>query len=134
MNNEKTFSVTAKTCTLKYNSQKNGETIFGDNLKYIIPIYQRLYSWTDEQIRKFLSDIFLGYWGSDGNIIKEPMFIGTMQLAEKDVERKEQQVIDGQQRLTTFLLLLKVLKMEFPNCKELESIDKDCRAKTREEF
>jgi hypothetical protein len=34
MNNEKTFSVTAKTCTLKYNSQKNGETIFGDVKDY----------------------------------------------------------------------------------------------------
>ncbi|MBK6834486.1 MAG: DUF262 domain-containing protein [Bacteroidetes bacterium] len=122
---DKSFSINAKTCTLKYNSQKNGETIFADNIKYIIPIYQRPYSWTDEQIRKFLSDIFLGYWGSDGNIIKEPMFIGTMQLAEKDLERKEQQVIDGQQRLTTFLILLKVLKMEFPNCEELESIHFD---------
>ena len=122
---DKSFSINAKTCTLKYNSQKNGETIFADNIKYIIPIYQRPYSWTDEQIRKFLSDSFLGYWGSDGNIIKEPMFIGTIQLAEKDLERKEQQVIDGQQRLTTFLILLKVLKMEFPNCRELELIHFD---------
>ena len=125
MEPNKSFSINAKTCTLKYNSQKNGETIFGDNIKYIIPIYQRSYSWTDEQIRKFLSDIFLGYWGSDGNIIKEPMFIGTMQLAEKDLEKKEQQVIDGQQRLTTFLLLLKILKMEFPDCRELTSIHFD---------
>ncbi|MBA3284649.1 MAG: DUF262 domain-containing protein, partial [Nitrosopumilus sp.] len=122
---DKSFSISAKTCTLKYNSQKNGETVFADNLKYVIPIYQRPYSWTDEQIRKFLTDIFLGYWGSDGNIIKEPMFIGTMQLAEKDLVKKEQQVIDGQQRLTTFLILLKVLKIEYPDCKELKSIHFD---------
>ena len=48
-----------------------------------------------------------------------------MQLTEKDLERKEQQVIDGQQRLTTFLILLKVLKIEFPDCLELNSIQFD---------
>ncbi|MBK8873659.1 MAG: DUF262 domain-containing protein [Bacteroidetes bacterium] len=47
-----------KLAPLKYNSQKNGETIFADNIKYIIPIYQRPYSWTDEQIRKFYSTFF----------------------------------------------------------------------------
>jgi uncharacterized protein with ParB-like and HNH nuclease domain len=121
----KKFSINAKTCTLKYNSQENCETIFDENIKYTIPIYQRPYSWSHEQIKKFLSDIFLGYWGIDGNVIKDPMFIGTMQLAEKDLVKKEQQVIDGQQRLTTFLILLKVLKMEFSNCEELELIQFD---------
>ena len=125
MNAEKSFSISANTYTLKYNTQENGETILSNKLKYIIPIYQRPYSWTDDQLRKFLSDIFLGYWGSDGIIIKEPMFIGTMQLAEKDTVNNEQQVIDGQQRLTTFLLLFKVLKMAFPNSKELASIHLD---------
>lgn len=122
MQTEQNFSIIAKTCTLKYNSQKPGETLLRNNIRFIIPIYQRPYSWTSEQIKKFLSDIFLGYWGSDGNIIKESMFIGTMQLAEKDNVKNEQQVIDGQQRLTTFLILLKVLKLEFPNCNELSTM------------
>lgn len=121
----KEFSINAKTCTLKYNNQEGKETILGNEIKYIIPIYQRPYSWTNEQIKKFLSDIFLGYWGNEGIIIKEPMFIGTMQLAEKDLEKKEQQVIDGQQRLTTFLILLKVLKLKYPDCIELKSIQFD---------
>jgi uncharacterized protein with ParB-like and HNH nuclease domain len=122
---DKTFRISAKTCTLKYNNQEGNATILDNGTKFVVPIYQRPYSWTEEQIGKFLSDIFLCYWGSDRNIIKEPMFIGTIQLTEKDFERKEQQVIDGQQRLTTFLILLKVLKMEFPNCRELESIQFD---------
>ena len=119
------FSIYAKTCTLKFNSQENIDSIFKDNLKYIIPIYQRPYSWTDEQIKRFLSDIFLGYWGNDGNIVEEPMFIGTMQLAEKNPEQTEQHVIDGQQRLTTFLILFKVLKMKYPDSQELNSIQFD---------
>jgi len=121
----KRFSINAHTCTLKYNDQNGKKTILGTNTKYIIPIYQRPYSWTDEQIKKFLTDIFLSYWGSDGNIIEEPMFIGTMQLTEKDEENNEQQVIDGQQRLTTFLILLRVIQLEFPKCSELQNFHLD---------
>jgi hypothetical protein len=118
----KKFSIDAKTCTLKYNSQNGNSTMLGDDTKYIIPIYQRPYSWTNEQIKKFFSDIFLGYWGTDGKVIKEPMFIGTMQLTEKNSEKNEQQIIDGQQRLTTFLILFKILKLRYPDCKELKRI------------
>jgi hypothetical protein len=117
------FSISAKTCTLKYNSQ-NGDTILGNNKKYVIPIYQRPYSWTEDQIRKFLSDIFTSYRGNDGDDMEEPMFIGTMQLSDKK-NQNEQEIIDGQQRLTTFLILLKVLKIKFSDCKELKSIGLD---------
>lgn len=120
MESSNSFSINAKTCTLKYNNENN--IILENGTKYIIPIYQRTYSWTTEQIRKFLSDIFLSYWGSDGNIIEEPMFIGTMQLTRKNNVGDEQQIIDGQQRLTTFLILLKILKLEFPYSLELRAI------------
>lgn len=119
------FSINAKTCTLKYNSQNGGDTILNDNIKYIIPIYQRPYSWTEEQIRKFISDIFRSFYGYDKETPPEPMFIGTMQLsAKKNIteNKTEQDIIDGQQRLTTFLVLLKQLKNEFPDNNELNNI------------
>lgn len=126
------FSINAKTCTLRVNSQVGNETILKSNerISYIIPIYQRPYSWSELQIRKFLSDIFFSYWGNDKNIIEEPMFIGTMQLsAKKPIDLSpgikphyEQDVIDGQQRLTTFLILLKVMSIMFPNIKELQEM------------
>ena len=115
MEQDKSFSISAKTCTLKYNSQEGKGTVFGSGIKYIIPVYQRPYSWTDEQIRKFLSDIFSSYWGNENLVAEEPMFIGTMQLSTRNANN-EQDIIDGQQRLTTFLILLKVLKHKFPNC------------------
>lgn len=121
MTTENKFSISAKTCALKYNSQVNGGIIFDNDIKYIIPIYQRPYSWTDQQIRKFLSDLFSSYWGTDGIVIEEPMFIGTMQLSDKN-SQKEQDIIDGQQRLTTFLILIKVLKHKFPGSEELNNI------------
>ncbi len=122
---EQNFAINAATSTLKYNSQNNGATILKDNLKYIIPIYQRPFSWTDIQINKFLSDIFISYWGNDGNeILKEPMFIGTMQLTMLN-EDNAKEIIDGQQRLTTLLILLKALKNKFKNCTELNNISLD---------
>ena len=124
MEPEKSFSIAAKTCTLKYNSQNNGDTIFSGDKRYVIPIYQRPYSWTEDQIRKFLSNIFSSYWDNEQKIIEEPMFIGTMQLTERK-KQGEQDVIDGQQRLTTFLILLKILKHKFDDIEELKSIPLD---------
>jgi len=119
---EKSFSISAKSCTLKYNQQEGNKTIFGNGIKYIIPIYQRAYPWNDMQIRKLLSDLFSSYWGNERNIAEEPIFIGTMQLSAKNC-KNEQYIIDGQQRLTTFLLLFKVLKNRFPQSEELKNID-----------
>ncbi|RUT78948.1 DUF262 domain-containing protein [Ancylomarina longa] len=121
------FSINAKTCTLKYNDQQDQDVMFNGETKYIIPIYQRPYSWREDQIRKLLSDIFLSYWGVDKVVNEEPMFIGTMQLTQKSKSyfgdySNQQEVVDGQQRLTTFLILLKVLKSHYPTCQELDAI------------
>lgn len=105
------FEINAGTFTLKNNLKTERNTILNRNIKYLIPIYQRPYSWREHQIRKFLSDIFISYCGYDGIGSKEPMFIGTMQLTS--IENGEQKIIDGQQRITTFLILLKVLKMYY---------------------
>jgi uncharacterized protein with ParB-like and HNH nuclease domain len=120
------FSISAKTCTLKYNSQKYDEIILNDTTKYIIPIYQRPYSWSEEQIRKFISDIFRSYYGYDKETPSEPMFIGTMQLSAKKYiteNKTEQDIIDGQQRLTTFLVLIKLLKTQHFENTELKNIN-----------
>ncbi|MGD1818799.1 MAG: DUF262 domain-containing protein [Pleomorphochaeta sp.] len=121
--NDSKFSIKARTCTLKYNLQNKEDIILQENIKYNIPIYQRPYSWTDEQIQKFISDIFRSYNGEKGS---EPMFIGTMQLSERKYISKnkfEQDIIDGQQRLTTLLVLIKLLKEQFSNTNELNKIN-----------
>lgn len=124
MNNK--FSINAKTCTLKNNYQTNGSVILDNESKYLIPIYQRPYSWSENEINKLISDIFISYWGNDGNNdskVEEPMFIGTMQLSAK--KGNEQEVIDGQQRLTTLLLMIKILKESYPENQNLKSISLD---------
>lgn len=121
---ENQFSIIAKTCTLKYNNQEGNSIILNHNSKYVIPIFQRPYAWTEEQIGKFISDIFTSFWGNNNNSEEEPLFIGTMQLSAKN-EKNEYEIIDGQQRLSTFLIFIKVLKDQFPQCKELETIKFD---------
>lgn len=119
-NNE--FAINSYTCTLM-ESKKEYKSVFDTHTRFIIPIYQRPYSWGEKEIKPFLSDLVNNYLGKDKKgTSSEPMFIGTMQLSEKkyiDKREYEQEVIDGQQRLTTLSVLLKVLSVMYPDCSKL---------------
>ncbi len=115
------FSINAGTYTLKKNKQNEKSIILNGTTNYIIPIYQRPYSWTETQLKKFVNDIFASFWGYEQDKNAEPMFIGTMQLSELKKDNT-QHIIDGQQRITTFLILLKVLKSKHPESQSLQNI------------
>jgi len=72
---------------------------------YIVPDYQREYVWTEVEVEQLLQDIDEQI---DGGSNRE-YFIGTV-LVSPTAHRGHYEVIDGQQRLTTFFLLLCVLK------------------------
>ena len=74
---------------------------------YIVPDYQREYVWTDKEIHQLLDDI-----NDDMNGSSKEYFIGTI-LVSPTEEKKHYEVIDGQQRLTTFFLILCALKHLF---------------------
>lgn len=133
---DKTFDISAKTYKL-FSSLNNriSEGVKRDSLldgktKYIIPVYQREYSWGYDQISMFIRDLFRGFWGIEEkkSIHAEPMFIGTMQLSYKKYisnNEYEQDVIDGQQRLSTFLCLIKYLQITYPNNKAIQNMPID---------
>ena len=77
--------------------------------QFVIPIYQRTYSWTDKQCRQLWDDIVRA--GSSDNIVVH--FIGSIVYVEQGLSQVSHQapllVIDGQQRLTTLSLLLEAL-------------------------
>ena len=73
---------------------------------YSIPIYQRAYAWSDKEIETFVDDIYDYY--SLG--INQNYYIGSL-VVYKDNNDLEN-VIDGQQRLTTLSLLICYLKNE----------------------
>lgn len=114
---------------LSTQNQNDGKlSIIDKQTFYNIPVYQREYSWGEDQVNKFVSDIFNGFWGNSETkqIICEPMFIGTMQLSYKkyiSTNESEQDVIDGQQRISTIICILKYLKLSHPGNKTLSSID-----------
>lgn len=75
---------------------------------YIVPDYQREYVWTDREVVQLLDDIDEQV-GIDAN---REYFIGTILVAPTS-EKNHFEVIDGQQRLTTFFLLLCALRHLF---------------------
>ncbi|MCR6648534.1 MAG: DUF262 domain-containing HNH endonuclease family protein [Cellulomonas sp.] len=68
--------------------------------QFRIPHYQRPYSWTSEQVDDLWSDLVEN--AATGH------FLGSLVLASENESRP--QVIDGQQRLTTLMILLAVLR------------------------
>ena len=112
---EQQFEIGARSCTLARNSTNSAEVLWQDGIMFRVPIYQRPYSWKAPEIRRFVGDMLSSFRGTNGRPVQEPMFIGTMQLTERkpfdDASSSVmQEVIDGQQRLTTLMLLLKVLQ------------------------
>lgn len=92
---------------------KATEAKFLDFLKkspqFIVPIYQRTYSWTERQCRQLWDDIMRT--GSRKDVAAH--FVGSIVYIEKSIYHVTSQspllVIDGQQRLTTISLLLETL-------------------------
>jgi len=77
--------------------------------KFVIPTYQRPYVWGDEQINKLLDDFINSF-----KIKENQYFIGTVLTS---VQNNIEEVIDGQQRFTTLLLIAAAFKAENINSK-----------------
>ncbi|MCD6418365.1 DUF262 domain-containing protein, partial [bacterium] len=74
---------------------------------FLIPEYQRPYVWTPDNINDLLEDLWFAYENSP----EDEYFVGSLVL--KKVTKSsfdEYEVLDGQQRLTTFALLFTILK------------------------
>lgn len=79
--------------------------VFCDAYRFSVPIFQRPYSWTTEQVSVLIDDL-LEARKRDRDA---PYFLGSIVLIKSEAE-PESDVVDGQQRLTTLTLLLCVLR------------------------
>lgn len=74
-----------------------------------VPVYQRPYSWGEKEVNSLLSDIFDAYAKRNVNPDDE-LFTGTLFLRFKgkgeDGVKDKYEVVDGQQRLATFSMIL----------------------------
>src|SRR3989344_3011791 len=76
------------------------EDILNSSIQFAVPKYQREYTWGKNEALEFLDDL-KSYTESNGNL-----FLGTLIF---DISKQNQNIItvvDGQQRITTVLLLL----------------------------
>jgi uncharacterized protein with ParB-like and HNH nuclease domain len=77
--------------------------------QFIIPIYQRTYSWTERECLQLWNDILRS--GQDNAVAGH--FIGSVVYIEQGLSQSSNRspllVIDGQQRLTTVTLLVEAL-------------------------
>ena len=83
--------------------------------RYRIPIYQRPYEWAEKNINDFLNTIFEAFSTKnevDTGKYAKSVFFGTIQFNKENKDDNILDIVDGQQRLTTFLLLLEVLQKE----------------------
>lgn len=97
------------------------ENILTDKRYYQIPIYQRPYQWTEENCEKLLDDLFFNY--EDDR--ESDYFCGSLVLIliSEDSKVKTYDVVDGQQRLSTFILLAKVLADLYNDCLDPKNLE-----------
>jgi uncharacterized protein with ParB-like and HNH nuclease domain len=84
------------------------------NKKYVVPRFQREYSWEKEQINELWVDTLsnINYDQQNNTYSYSEYFIGSLVLIGDETDNS-MQIVDGQQRLTTLTILLSVLCQRF---------------------
>lgn len=103
--------------------QKSIKNLFQDKYAdFLIPDYQRPYAWGEAECQVLWDDIF-SFAFPDNNKDKfdrnNEYFLGPIVTFKNDDGKLE--VIDGQQRLTTLMLLLRAFYVRFSNMKDDDS-------------
>ncbi len=104
--------------------QKTIEALFSDKkTDFLIPDYQRPYAWEFKECQQLWEDIF-SFAFPDDDYEKfnndDEYYLGTIVTFKNPNSKLE--VIDGQQRLTTLMLLLRAFYAKFGNMKDKNSV------------
>ena len=105
--------------------QKSVKLLLGDNkADFLIPDYQRPYAWEEKECQTLWDDIF-SFAFPDNDCDKfdrhnDEYFLGPIVTFLN--EDKKQEVIDGQQRLTTLMLLLRAFHARYGKMKDELSV------------
>ena len=119
--------------------QKNIKLLLADKkADFLIPDYQRPYAWSEEECQTLWEDIF-SFAIPEGDATKfnsdEEYYLGPIVTFKNHNNKLE--VIDGQQRLTTLMLLLRAFHISFgnmqdENSKKTKEVIESCIWKTDE--
>jgi uncharacterized protein with ParB-like and HNH nuclease domain len=93
--------------------------LFGNkDALYQIPRYQRPYSWGEDELSKLWDDL------RDAQQVEPNYFLGSIITAKPEEANNYLDIVDGQQRLTTLLILLCVCRDLYPEL-NAENLEKD---------
>ena len=91
--------------------------LLNDKFLFDIPDYQRAYSWNKDNLKQLIDDIMdsIGLTKENNNVFEEyePYFIGSIVLCSKEYKDDGSglyDVIDGQQRLTSIIILIATIR------------------------
>ena len=98
------------------------DKVFSNDYVFEIPIYQRPYAWTTEQVEELLDDLT----NAMDRDSEAPYFLGSIVIIKHDGGTASQ-VVDGQQRLTTLTLLLCVLRYLSGDPETIKGLDRRIR-------
>ena len=90
----------------------------GKTKPFVIPEYQRPYAWTSEQVETLFEDLWEFTTTSGGTERDGSYFLGSIVSYEN--ENGEQEIIDGQQRITSLFLLLRAIYTKLISTPESE--------------
>ncbi|MCQ2344788.1 MAG: DUF262 domain-containing protein [Paludibacteraceae bacterium] len=105
--------------------QKSIKDLFSDKkADFLIPDYQRPYAWGEKECLTLWDDIF-AFSFPDNDCSKfdsynDEYFLGPIVTFKN--EKGKQEIIDGQQRLTTLMLLLRAFYTKFANMMDQQSV------------
>ncbi len=85
-------------------------------MQFCIPFYQRNYTWEDEHALALLNDFCdTVQRASNNRQNRQAHYLANFVLMNREDNSNHKDIIDGQQRLTTILILLKAIALEFKN-------------------
>lgn len=105
--------------------QKSIKDLFSDNkADFLIPDYQRPYAWQEKECQTLWDDIFSFAFPDNDyskfNSSNDEYFLGPIVTFKN--EDKKQEIIDGQQRLTTLMLLLRAFYEKYGSMMDQQSV------------
>ncbi len=94
-----------------------------DSVVFEIPVNQRKYSWNKEQLEEFWEDISKTF-----GVKSSKHYLGVISLVDKDNDGvddiKKYEVVDGQQRIITTILLIAALRDVYVALNDIEKAEK----------